>query len=137
MLCASEDVVDFGFLIFGRSFGNGFPREHGRSVFEVLKVFQHLVVDRLGLVQRAQLLIDLAAPGVGRDGKPPRGQIGIHASELLIDIVQRGGRYLVEDLDTPGGTFVNDLRIAEATPLRSGDAIRLGRALLRFGERRK
>lgn len=52
-------------------------------------------------------------------------------------IVQRGGRYLVEDLDTSGGTFVNDLRIAEPTPLRSGDGIRVGRALLRFGERRK
>jgi hypothetical protein len=52
-------------------------------------------------------------------------------------IVQQGGRYLLADAGTVGGTYLNDQRIVQPTPLRSGDAIRLGNCLLRFGERRK
>jgi hypothetical protein len=52
-------------------------------------------------------------------------------------IVQQGGRYLLADAGTVGGTYLNDQRIVQPTPLRSGDAIRLGNSLLRFGERRK
>jgi hypothetical protein len=52
-------------------------------------------------------------------------------------IVRQGGRYLLTDSETPGGTFLNDQRILQPTPLHSGDAIRLGSCVLRFGERRK
>jgi len=52
-------------------------------------------------------------------------------------IVRQGTRYMLTDQDTPGGTFLNDQRIIQPTPLHSGDAIRLGDCVLRFGERRK
>jgi hypothetical protein len=52
-------------------------------------------------------------------------------------IVRQKDRFLIVDANTPGGTFVNDQRITQPTRLKSGDAIRLGWALLRFGERQK
>jgi hypothetical protein len=52
-------------------------------------------------------------------------------------ILLNGGRYMLYDEGTPGGTFLNDRRIDGPTPLRSGDVIRLGRNVLVFGERQK
>ncbi len=52
-------------------------------------------------------------------------------------IVLRGGRYLLEDLDAPGGTYLNGERIARPMPLRAGDLIEVGRSSLRFGEKVK
>jgi hypothetical protein len=46
-------------------------------------------------------------------------------------------RYLLADLGSPGGTFLNGQRIAGPTPLRSGDAIRIGSCTLRFRERQQ
>jgi hypothetical protein len=56
----------------------------------------------------------------------------VHARILL-----KGKRYLLADDDTPGGTYLNDERITEPTPLRNGDTIRVGNCVLRFGERAK
>lgn len=42
-----------------------------------------------------------------------------------------GDRYILEDLSSTNGTFVNDERI-EQIPLRSGDLVRIGRSLLIF-----
>jgi predicted component of type VI protein secretion system len=44
-------------------------------------------------------------------------------------IFLQGDQYLVEDLGSSNGTFVNDRRIAAPTPLKSGDAISLGKAI--------
>jgi hypothetical protein len=52
-------------------------------------------------------------------------------------IQQRGNDYLLIDNNTPSGTFVNDQRVVGMRLLRSGDLIRVGRCLLRFGERQK
>ncbi len=85
-----------------------------------------------------EIILSKPAITIGRAEACDLGLFGDNAIERAhARIVQRGGRYLVEDLDTSGGTFVNDLRIAEPTPLRTGDAIRVGNSLLRFGERRK
>ena len=51
-------------------------------------------------------------------------------------IVQDGDRYVLADMTTPGGTYLNGARIAAPTSLRSGDAIRVGNCTLRFRERR-
>jgi hypothetical protein len=56
----------------------------------------------------------------------------IHARVML-----SGNRWLVADGDTQSGTYVNDQRIDEPTPLRSGDRIRVGNSVIRFGERQK
>lgn len=49
----------------------------------------------------------------------------------------QGNNYYIEDLETPGGTYVNGQRVTRQTPLRSGDLIEIGRSALRFGERIK
>jgi hypothetical protein len=52
-------------------------------------------------------------------------------------LLRRGGEYLIEDVGTPKGTFINDRQITAPTPLRDGDAIRVGKCVLRFGERKR
>jgi hypothetical protein len=47
------------------------------------------------------------------------------------------GRYFIEDVNTPGGTFLNGQRVTRPLPLRAGDLIEMGRSSLRFGERQK
>jgi hypothetical protein len=56
----------------------------------------------------------------------------VHARLMLQDDC-----YLLADAGSATGTFLNEERILAPTPLRSGDAIRVGHALLHFGERRK
>jgi hypothetical protein len=51
-------------------------------------------------------------------------------------IVHQGGRYLLADAGSASGTWLNDVPVTEPMPLTSGDAIRLGNTVLRFGERR-
>jgi hypothetical protein len=52
-------------------------------------------------------------------------------------IVQREDSYYLCDDNSPGGTYENDRRSGEPVALRSGDRIRLGSCVLRFGERQK
>ena len=47
----------------------------------------------------------------------------------------QGGRYVLVDAGSPGGTFLHEARITRPAALRSGDLIRVGRSVLRFGER--
>ncbi len=53
------------------------------------------------------------------------------------NIVLEGGRYFLEDLQTPGGSYVNDQKVEGRMPLRAGDLIRVGKSVLRFNERAK
>ena len=52
-------------------------------------------------------------------------------------IIFEQGRFFIEDENTPGGTFLNGLRVTRPIPLRTGDLIEMGRSALRFGERQK
>lgn len=53
------------------------------------------------------------------------------------NIVLEGGRYFLEDLQSPGGSYVNDQKVEGKAPLRAGDLIRVGKSVLRFNERAK
>jgi hypothetical protein len=59
------------------------------------------------------------------------------AERLHARIQKRGEDYVLSDAGSAGGTFVNDQPIDGPVVLRSGDMIRVGRAVLRFGERAK
>ena len=48
-----------------------------------------------------------------------------------------GNRHVLVDEGSGPGTYVNDERVVGSRPLSSGDAIRLGKCILRFGERQK
>jgi serine/threonine protein kinase len=47
-------------------------------------------------------------------------------------IYKRGGAYLIEDLGSSNGTFVNEVKLPGPQLLRSGDAIRVGSCRMRF-----
>jgi len=47
-------------------------------------------------------------------------------------VLQRGGRYWLEDLNSTNGTFHNGQRIFRSVLLQAGDEIRLGSSVLRF-----
>jgi hypothetical protein len=75
---------------------------------------------------------------VGRAEGCDIGLFGDAAVERLhARILLKNHRYYVADADTPGGTYVNDQPVDKLTPLRDGDAIRVGNCVLRFGERQK
>jgi hypothetical protein len=75
---------------------------------------------------------------IGRAEACDIGLFGDNAIERMhARILCQKSRYLLADNNTPSGTYLNEQRIDRPTPLRSGDAIRVGSAVLRFGERRK
>src|SRR5262249_2012211 len=85
-----------------------------------------------------ELILSKDAVTVGRAEICDIGLFGDPGVELLhARLLRRGGEYLIEDSGTPEGTFVNDRQITAPTPLRDGDAIRLGQCVLRFGERKR
>ncbi len=63
------------------------------------------------------------------------GDPGVERSHARI--LRQGQGYVLADAGTPGGTFLNDSAIAQPTLLRSGDLIRVGRCVLRFGEKQQ
>jgi hypothetical protein len=56
----------------------------------------------------------------------------VHAKLLV-----QGRQYFIVDAGSATGTFVNDKRIEGPTLLNDGDTIRVGKSVLRFGERTK
>jgi hypothetical protein len=75
---------------------------------------------------------------VGRAESCDIGLFGDNQVEKLhARIVMRGDRYMLVDVNTPGGTFLNGERITGPAPLKSGDMIGLGKSVLRFEERAK
>jgi len=63
-----------------------------------------------------------------------------NAIHIALDTISRlharlffhDGAHHVEDLGSTNGTFVNEAEIAEPTPLRNGDLVRCGGAVLKF-----
>jgi hypothetical protein len=85
-----------------------------------------------------ELIVSKGEIVIGRAESCDVGLFGDNAVERThARILRRDDHYLLVDADTPGGTYLNGLRINEPTPLRSGDEIRVGKNRLRFGERRK
>jgi hypothetical protein len=65
-------------------------------------------------------------------GRSPDNDISIPDPEVSrrhAQIVQRESGYAIVDLGSTNGTFVNDVRVTELTPLHHGDLIRLGDAI--------
>jgi hypothetical protein len=74
-------------------------------------------------------------------GRAERCDIGLfgdaQVEKVHCKIVRKGDDYILTDEGTASGTYVNDERVDGPRTLRSGDRIRLGRCVLRFGERSK
>ena len=86
-----------------------------------------------------ELLLTRDETTIGRAESCHLGLFGDGAvARLHARILVKNHRYLLAHAAEEGETFVNDEPVGDRpVPLRSGDAIRLGRNVLRFGERQK
>lgn len=85
-----------------------------------------------------ELLVVKEKTAVGRAESCDIGLFGDPAIEKMhAYIIMKGNSYFLEDANTPGGTYVNDVKVVGQAPLRSGDLIRVGKSLLRFFEKPK
>lgn len=85
-----------------------------------------------------ELILSKDETTIGRAEACDIGLFGDNAIEKVhARIIMKNNRYLLTDAETPTGTYLNDQRIGEPTPLRSGDAIRVGNCVLRFSEKQK
>src|SRR5580704_13352169 len=64
----------------------------------------------------------------GNDLMLPKGNVSKHHARLLY----RDGRFIVTDLKSTTGTYVNGRKIAQATIVREGDKIYIGDFVLRL-----
>src|SRR3954453_8219803 len=58
----------------------------------------------------------------------PKGNVSKHHARLLF----RDGRFIVTDLKSTNGTYVNGRKIAQATIVREGDKIYIGDFVIRL-----
>src|SRR6266542_3674815 len=49
-------------------------------------------------------------------------------------VIQKEGRFFVEDAGSRNGTFLNGVRLRQTSPLKAGDVIQVGEILIRFVE---
>jgi hypothetical protein len=85
-----------------------------------------------------ELILSKAEITLGRAESCDLGLFGDSAVDKShARLIRKGQRWLLVDDGSATGTFLNGRRIDGPTPLNSGDEIRLGRNVLRFGERRK
>ncbi len=91
-----------------------------------------------GFRKGRELILSKPAVTIGRAEACDIGLFGdAQLEKVHCRIMRRGNDYILTDEGTATGTFVNDERVNGARLLRSGDLIRLGRSVLRFGERAK
>src|SRR5271156_2560946 len=64
----------------------------------------------------------------GNDLMLPKGNVSKHHARLLF----RDGRFIVTDLKSTNGTYVNGRKISQATIVREGDKIYIGDFVLRI-----
>lgn len=85
-----------------------------------------------------ELILSRDTVTIGRAESCDVGLFGDPAVEKVhARLVRQDGRWFLNDSGTPGGTYLNDERLAAPRELRSGDAIRVGRNVIRFQERQK
>lgn len=83
-------------------------------------------------VFREYHLIEDAAISIGRSSSNDICIPDRHVSRHHAKIEYRDGIFMITDLNSANGTFVNDLQLTEAYPLTSGDQIRLYVPVLMF-----
>jgi hypothetical protein len=89
-----------------------------------------------GFRKGRELILAGAVTTIGRAEDCDIGLFGDPAVEKLhARIERRGNDFVLVDAGSASGTYVNDERIDGPRVLRAGDVIRMGRCLLRFGER--
>jgi pSer/pThr/pTyr-binding forkhead associated (FHA) protein len=94
-----------------------------------------VVEDSEILTPNTEFLVDGDTTSIGRSGtsdivlKSDDYVSGQHAR-----LTRHGGLLYVEDVGSTNGTFVNDRKTVGATPLSSGDRVRVGSTTFRYSE---
>src|SRR3954469_194660 len=90
-----------------------------------------IIISEKGGAERKELF-DKNEINVGRvqgnDLMLPKGNVSKRHARLMF----RDGRFIVADLKSTNGTYVNGRKIAQATIVREGDKIYVGDFVLRF-----
>src|SRR5262249_11959334 len=85
-----------------------------------------------------ELLLTRDETTIGRAESCDLGLFGDSAiAKLQAAVILKNNRYLLDHVADEGETLLNDEPVLKPTPLRNGDEIRLGRAVLVFGDRQK
>ncbi len=69
---------------------------------------------------------------IGRSSKVPICLEGSNISRHHARILRRNGDFFVEDLQSSNGTYLNDRRISQITPIACNDLLRIGNHVFRF-----
>ena len=90
-------------------------------------------------------LVQIHGPELGKKYALENGELTIgrvEGNHIVVDldnvsrrharIHAQGGRVYVEDLGSTNGTFLNDDEVAQPTPLRSGDLVKVGSSIFKF-----
>src|SRR5579871_3029388 len=100
------------------------PRPRGTRMFTI-------IISEKGGAERREVF-DKNEINVGRvqgnDLMLPKGNVSKHHARLLF----RDGRFIVTDLKSTNGTYVNGRKISQATIVREGDKIYIGDFVLRL-----
>jgi pSer/pThr/pTyr-binding forkhead associated (FHA) protein len=115
---------------------NGSRRHHPEAYAEGQDDFSTLVVeDSDVLAPDTRFLIMSGTTSIGRSSasdivlKSDDYASGQHAK-----LTRHGGLLYVEDIDSTNGTYVNGHKTIGATPLKSGDRVRVGSTTFRYSE---
>ncbi len=148
---AGESASSYMYLIGLREQGHGRPVEPEFVGFRHPRRLDRLLIALAQVILKEALLKVEAGFRKGREqiltkqsitiGRAERRDVGLFG-DAQVDfchcrIVRKGNDYILTDEGSSTGTYVNDERILGPRTLRSGDLIRLGRSLLRSGERAK
>src|SRR5277367_4801797 len=104
------------------------PRSHRKA--RTVAMFSVIISEKGGAERRETF--DRTEINVGRvqgnDLMLPKGNVSKRHARLLF----RDGRFIVTDLKSTNGTYVNGRKIAQATIVREGDKIYIGDFVLRL-----
>jgi pSer/pThr/pTyr-binding forkhead associated (FHA) protein len=67
---------------------------------------------------------------VGRADKATIRLADTYASQQHARLVEHSGGWMIEDLGSTNGTFVNERRVESLTPVKAGDKVRIGTTTL-------
>lgn len=130
-LFSQKTSLVIGLVILGTSIG---------LMIGLAQVFLKEAWLKIEIGKRAgkELIISKEQITIGRDESCDLGlfgEKGIEKSHARIRMHKH--MYVIEDVGTAEGTFVNDTKVEQPTRLQTGDTIRVGSCTLRFGERQK
>ena len=115
------------------------PARNGHETIYRRKVSEgpELVVEESDIMA-SDLIFQINESGVTVLGRSSKSDVVLKSDDYVsgehAKITRHGGLLYVEDNGSTNGTYVNERKAVGATPLRSGDTVRVGSTTFRFVE---